>query len=372
MPYRRPQAYARKDLLTPGGYNQLGRNARLLDQAFRAGHSIDGEHNSANIARTVGTVERDGSFYELLGFDGDVTLNGASSTPFGSVANPVAGKVLLTLPASRFSGRRPVLVQNASETGATLPCLTSANWLAGPSSSDNLTEILGGGGVQDPKVEVYSTYWNGTLGVAGSGQWEIVAYGGGEDASFHLLAHGPRLPSGNTRDFGAPLLARQGMRADGNSYTNVLIQGSADLEAELRVEHTAGVHDARPIPKAWAHVQWSGSRYTILDQHCLGTFGGGRIASVEIGDTSGRVDVTFAAPMVNRFFQTFVQADFPRVSGAATDIFIACAPLSYQTAWGLSLFLYKKLISDPGGQEYFERNGACDFHVWIYDDHGTV
>lgn len=347
MSYRKPAAYARKDLLTPGGCNQLRTNARILDQAFRGEHRAStGEHNTPVIARTMGSVQLTGGVYSLTGFDSptgeDVTL--------GVGHNPAVGRVHLTLAADRFAANSaPILVQNSATTGASLPCLSYARWES------------------DTEIQVFSTYWNGTLGVAGSGQWEIAAGAGGLDSPFHLGIHGPALGTGAAIDFGPPSLRFEGLRADNASELN---QGSADLELALRAYHTAGAHDAPAIAKAWAHVQWTGSHYSILDQACAATFDGAAISSVN-ATSSGLAEVVFAAPMVNAFYQAFVTVDYPRITGAPSDYFIACVPWARQFDRSLSVYLYKRLL-DGGGVEYFERNGAVDFHLWIFDDHGDL
>ena len=357
MPFRRPQTYARKDLLTPGGYNQLGRNARLLDQALRVEHTAAGEHNSPTIARTVGTVLASPvPSYSLIGFDGDVSL--------GAGHNPAVGKVVLTLPRERFGVELPVVVQNASVTGADLPCLTTAFWVV---RLQSVIEAL----LVDKEIEVYSCFWDGVLDTPGSGAWTAVAYGGGEDATFHLAAHGLSLGVGSVRTFGQPLLARQGNRAGGGStYTNQLIQGGADLEAAFRTEHTGGAHDLRSIPKCWAHVQWNGSRYVILDQEASPNWSGGSISSVELV-SAGVADVVFTRSMNHTFWQMFIDVDYPRLYGSTADYFIACCPEQYQLGNVGTVFFYKKLLSSPAGEEYWTRDGGCDFHVWIYEDHGA-
>lgn len=347
MSYRKPAAYARKDLLTPGNYNQLGTNARVLDNAFRLEHvGTTGEHNAAFICRTMGTARlSSGPVYDLIGFDGDVSL--------ATGHNPQVGRIILTLAAARFEkNKAPILVQNASATGVNLPTLSYAKW------------------VSDTSVEVFSTYWNGTLGVAGSGFWELEAYGGGEDASVHVGIFGPALAAGALRDFGAPLLSNQGLRAGSYStYVNQLIQGSADLEAALREAHAAGVHDVRPIPKAWAHVQWDGARYAIVDQACASTFDGAAISSVEaIGD--GIAEVVFAGSMASGLYQTFIDVDYPRLGGAASDCFIASVPMAHQLQHSARVYFYKKALGG-GGEEYFDRDGGVDFHIWLYDNHGS-
>lgn len=349
-PYRRPQTYARKDLLSPGGYNQLSQNAQALDTALRVEHTADGAHNSPLIARTVGTVQvAAGPVYSLLGFNGDVSLDAGF--------NPVVGRVVLTLPQSRYFTSLPVCAQNASATGASLPCLTTARWLSPPGVNPFLVS---------GQIEVFSTYWNGTLDTPGSGSWAITAYGGGQDASFHLLVHGDPTGAGAVRTYGQPLVSRQGNRAGtGSTYTNQLIQGTADLEAALRAEHTGGTHDLASIPKCWAHVQWNGSRYVILDQEASPNFTGGAISSVELVD-DGVAEVVFVSTIDNVLqAQMFVDVDYPRLYGSTADYHIACCPQGYKLGNVATVFFYKKLLSGAG-EEYWTRDGGTDFHVWVY------
>jgi hypothetical protein len=350
MAYRNPRTFARKDLLTPGDYNQLIYNARELETALRAEHTVDGEHNVPHIARSVGQVRYSGG-YSLVGFGGDVSL--------GAGHNPVVGRLRLTMAADRYAkNAAPVLVQNTSATGITWPCLTMVRW------------------VDDVTVETLSVYWH-TDGFVPDGIWEATVYGGSEDATFNLAVHGPLLATGAIMDFGAPLLTRQGLRAaTGSTYVNQLIQGSADLEAALQAAHATGAHDVRGIPKAWAHVQWTGSRYVILDQACSASFDGSSISSVEVvGD--GVAEVVFASPMSTGFYQTFVDVDYPRAYSTTAgfpllttnNYFIACVPETYSLQQSTRIYFYMRYY-DTGIEKWVGANGT-DFHLWIYDDHGA-
>ncbi len=254
----------------------------------------------------------------------------------------------------------PILVQNASTSGAVRPCLSTAWW-------------TDAGGLLDvpPTVELLQLAWSGTLGVPGSGFWSITGYGGSEDASVHVAVHGPLIAGGTLLSLGAPRYGGEGLRADApDSDANALIAGTATLELALREAHADGVHDVRTIPKAWAHVQWQGSRYVIVDQECSPTFDGGAISSVELL-SAGIAQVVFADGLVDASkYQVFVTPDYARLAGEASDVFIIDAPRDYQLAHAQTLFLYKRAL-DGSGVEYFNRESACDFHLWIYDNHGA-
>jgi len=331
--YRKPPTYARKDLLTPGNYNQLAQNAAELEAAFRAEHiESSGEHNTPLIARTLGTVLRSGGAYSLQSFNADASLAGGAG-----VYNPAVGKVIVTLASDRYeTNAGPIEAQNASESGDTRPTLTWARWF------------------DDTRVEIYSTYWNGTLGVAGSGFWAA----GGEDVSVHLGVHSKALGVGARTNFGAPLQARKGLRAgSGTTYANQLIQGGADLELALRVNHDAGAHNCREVSRSWAHVQWNGADWEIIDSE------GSDILSVSKG-ASGRCDVEITNHS-DPTYQVFIDVDYARLSGSTDDYFVCSAPADNRGDDTFNLFFYERLI-DGSGVEYFDRGDEVDFHLWLF------
>lgn len=339
MSYRRPPTYIRNDLLTPGGYGQLGLNAQAIEAAFRAEHiESTGEHNTALIPRTLGTIYWDGSKYNSVGFNSDASLPGTAA---------VNGRFTLNLAASRYvKDTGPLFLQNASATGSSLPCLSWGQW------------------VDDTHVTIYSTYWNGSLGVAG-GSW----FTGGEEASFHLGVHSQELSQAAPGSFGQPLLAHQGLRASSDTYVNKLVSASADLELALRVGHASGVHDTREIQKLWAHAQWNGLSYGIVDQQASRSFDGAGIASISAVST-GIAEVVFDAQMSTVQYQVFVDVDYARLTGDDDDYFIACVPFTNNTTWtgntlrSFRIYLYKRYL-DGSGVEYFDRASDVDFYLWV-------
>lgn len=336
MTFRRPPAYARNDVLTPGNYSQLRTNNQELQAAFRAEHvEATGEHNTLMVPRAVGTARSDsGPAWTLIGFNSDVSAPAVYDRD-----------LYLNLAAGRYEkDGGPVQVQNASDRGPTRPTLSMARWF------------------DDTRVEVMSSFWGGTLGVSGSGFWA----GTGDDSGhFHLSVTGRLLSPGAFGDFGGPLLPRQGLRSPN---VGQLVQGAATLEGGFRVAHTAGAHDIREIAKGWAHVQWTGSAFSIIDQHVSPRFDGGYFTTAALVST-GIVDVLWAAPLNTTNYQVFIDVDYSRMLGDPNgDYYLVSAPLSTMTKQGVRLFIYKRLL-DGAGVEYFDRGNAIDFHLWLYDNH---
>jgi hypothetical protein len=333
MAYRRPPTYIRNDLLTPAGYGQLGLNAQALEAAFRAEHiESTGEHNTPLIPRTLGTMYWDGSKYVGIDFNTDVSYATTAAN----------GRLRLGLVANRYSkDSGPLFLQNASATGSTKPCLSWGQWN------------------DDTHVTIYSTYWNGTLGSPG-GSWYTL----GEDCSFHLGIHTEKILQAAPVSFGAPLLSRQGLRAgSGTTYVNKLVSGTTDLEVALRVEHANGAHDTVKIQKLWAHAQWDGYHYGIVDQQASRSFDGGGIASID-AVSSGIAEVLLDAPLASTNYQVFVDVDYARLTGDEDDYFIACVPFTGTSARSFRIYLYKRYLSG-GGVEYFDRASDVDFYIWV-------
>lgn len=334
-------AFRRKDLLSSARYSQLLANTVHVRDHFRAEHlEATGEHNSTEIARALGSViVNAGPAYTLSGFSGDVTLK--------DTYNPAIGTVILSLAGNRYlKDMGPLLVQNASGRGDGAPALSWAEWTS------------------DTAVTVYSTYWSGTLGSAVDCRWITVT---GEDSSFHLGIHGPRLPSGAAGSVGGMLGRTNGLRAPTlSTYFNQLVQEGADLQVRADVAHTAGVHDAQEISKAWAHVQWNGSSFDVVAQEATSTFDAGQISGVAASST-GILDVSFLGSLATSNYQAFVDVDYARTGGTVDDYFIAVPPFDERRPTGFRLYLYKKFTS--AGVEYWDRSSAADFYVSIHDNH---
>jgi hypothetical protein len=337
--YRKPPTFVRNDLLTAGTYNQMRENAAVLRNALRFEHvNSSGEHNTPLIARTLGTVLcAAGPTYSLQGFNADASL--------ASGHNPSAGKLILTLAGSRGyeKDKGIIQVQNASNNGDVQPCLSWARWAS------------------DDKVEIYSNRWAGTLGSTVDGAWDSA-----DNASFFVGVHGRRLPVGTPNDFGPPLQRGDGLRAgSGTTYANQLIQGCADLQVSMDVGHTAGAHDTREIAKYWAHVQWDGADFTVLDEEASPTFdaGGVTFSSPSAGICIG----SFTTSLASNNYQVFIDVDYGRLSGSPDDYFIACVPEDEISSADFTVYLYKKFVSS--GIEYYDRSNEVDFHVWVFDDH---
>ncbi len=339
MPYKKLPAYARKDLLTGGAYGQLRTNGYLMERVHGLEHLTTGEHNTPLIARTLGTVlVAAGPTYSLSGFNSDASL--------GSSHNPAVGQLVLTLASGRCEkDRGAIMVQSAGNDSDTRPEVAWARWF------------------DDRRVEVFTTYWNGTLGVAG-GSWAA----GGSDSAFHVGVHGRTLPRSTPLDWGAPLQQRaNGLRV---SSANPLIQASADVQAAMDATHTDGVHDAREIAKAWAHVQWNGSTFDIADQECSDTFDGARFTAFDLTAT-GIINCKFQSSLASTGYQVFVDVDYSRQVGASSDYYLCSVPANEHAVGSFNLYFYTQAF-DGGFSpplEYWTRANAIDFHVWVFDDH---
>lgn len=337
MRYRKPPAFVRNDLLTAQAMAQLqAHNGPALEEAFRREHRANGEHNSLLFARTLGTVLcAAGPTYTKQGFNGDASLETGH--------NPSVGKLILTLAAARYNTFGLVQAQNASDDGANLPHLTWARMF------------------DDTRAEFYSSSWVGTLGSSADAAWTA------EDGAFHAAAHGPSLDVGSLLDFGTLLQPRRhGLRT---VRANPLIQASADLQVALDVGHTAGVHDVRELPKAWAHVQCDsgGAGFTIIDSEVSAEFDAGDFDTVDI-DSTGVLNVTFTGALATDDYQVFVDVDYSRLNGDPEDYFICCAPQAERSTGDFFLYFYKQFF-DGSDLEYWDRSHEVDFHIWVYDDH---
>lgn len=337
--------FKRKDSLTAQRVGQLRDNIALQQQAFRKEHIertslgfiANGEHNSPLIARGAGTLAWSGSAYSLVGFPGTVAL--------ASGHNPQIGAVIFTVELGVFESAFPVMVQNASNTGATSPCLSWGDWM------------------DTSRFRTFSTYWTGTLGVSGSGFWTSA----GDDANLHVAIHSSAQSVGQAAGLGGSITRQNGLRSGSTStYFNAMIQTAADLQYLLDREHRNGVHNIRQIPKASCHVIWTGSAHAIVAQDVCATFDGAYFSGISSGGT-GIIDITFAAPLATTNYQVFVDVDYARSTGAPSDYRIICAPRSSIGLSGFRLYVYKRLLN--AGVEYFDRASDVDFYVWVHDDH---
>jgi hypothetical protein len=336
MIYNKPPDLARKDALTPQLYNRMRDNGRYVEAEFRSEHiRSSGEHNTPLIARTLGTL-RYSAGYSLQGFNSDAVLAGDVG-----VYNPSVGRVFITLPFSRgYSASDNVLmVQNASATGASVPCFSDARFF------------------DDRHVEVYSYKWNAALGAAGS--WL------GEDASSYVAVHGEVLQQGPLEDFGGARGGGQGLRV--TDY-NKVVQGYADLEVAYDVAHrdnfASGSHNVREVARSWAHVQFDGtSAYTIVEEkHDDSETRVVSITRSSAGQLLVTLNVAVATPM-----QVFVDCDWSRLTAGAlnTDLFMGCVVNEGGGSWPdvIPLYIYKR--GKSGNDDTWAR-GDTDFQIWIH------
>lgn len=332
MPFTTFPTFVRKDPLSAQRVNQLRDNLYLVQETLRAEHvESTGEHNAPHFARRVSTV-----FGSVHDFSGDVATTVATAEGITDVNLTSAGRFQ--------AGVAPVLVQNASTRGSSLPCISWADW------------------VSDTQVRVMHDWWNGTLGTPG-GTWR----GGNEEQPyFHLAIHGPALAQPSRGGLGGVRARTHGLRAETpDADWNAMQQTAADLQVAIDVEHEVGVHDIREFAKAWCHVMWTGSSFVIVDQLASTRFTGGHFAAVS-GVGTGKVDLVWADAMPDTKLQIFVDVDYSRAVGSPDDYFIACVPQNELAATSCRIYLYQRLLNS--GVEYFDRANACDFYVWLFRD----
>jgi hypothetical protein len=338
--YRKLPTFVRNDLLKASTLTQMQAfNGRAIEDAFRREHTAAGEHNTPLIARAVGTaLLAAGPTYSLQKFNADVTLETGH--------NPSAGKVILTVPSSRYGANSgTVQVQNAFNFGSSAPCVSAARYF------------------DDTRVEVYSSYWNGNLGdTTGEDGWIA------SDSAFHAGIHARKLAVGSPLNFGALSQTRRtGLRS--SSIANPLIQASADLQVAMDVAHTAGEHDVQEVAKYAGRAQWTGSVFQVTTLGAGAPFDGTDIADVIVSST-GVVQVQFTNSLNSNDYQVFVACEYARTTGAGgsiDDFYVCCAPESERGVDDFYLYFYKQFFD--GADEYWDRAHALDFHFWIFDNH---
>lgn len=338
MPFHPLPTFARKDALNGTRYRQLRENTSAVQKLLRGEHiEASGEHNTPMVARTMGSLLYSAG-YTLDGFNADVSLAGGAG-----VYNPAVGKVLLTLAANRYdSDEGSLMVQNGSPTGATKPCITSARF------------------VSDTVVELYSLSLTSALNSANA--WAA------EDASVYVGVHSLALEVGAMAGTGRPLATEQGLRAAtlDTNYSR-LIQTGADLQVAFDLNHTDGEHDCREVAKCWAHIQWDGSDYNVLEQDFSNNCEIQTITRSGAGQLLIELTGAQTAPL-----QVFVEPDYAREDGGIiTDHVIGCVPEDLLSTSDFELFLYERSIdldfmSAPATATQVWNRADSDFYVWIY------
>jgi len=290
---------ARKDPLGPGYFNALAMNQTALDDFHVAEHLDSGEHNAAEIARTMGRIRYNAGAYSLEGFNGY-----ASGT-----TNPAVGDVQLVLNAGAFvSTSMAVDCTNMSETGSSKPCMTTVNV------------------VDDTHVEFFSKYLSTALGVAGN-TWTD------EDCNLSVGVHSlPLVGDAYTAVSIPALLSREAWLTKTN-YNN-LVTADSQLRARYLTTHTAaGAHNVREVAKASGYIYYSGGTYVAAaDAVNFGT-----VTKNGTGDVTVAYGSTLTSPV-----QVFVQVSYPRTAGLSTGfaIYGLGCPRSTCTTTDVRLYFY--------------------------------
>ena len=301
-------AKIRKDPLGFAAYNQLLSRHRWAESMFMREHvSTDvgggaGEHNAAEVPREVGSVELSaGPAYTTHNFR---HATGATRSALGTCA--------LALDSNLYtdSASMTVQVQNMSENGIGLPCLTAF-------SITSTAEIK---------------FFHQILDVAlGAGNvWAP------EDADFCVAIHGAPLGVGLPGTLG-DMKSRGSQLSELSTDYNQQVQFDADLRAKFLLDHSAaGLHVNREVARSHAHVQVHAGG-AAFDLTSTGTRNPLTVSRVALGNarlpnaTAWTLDA-----------QPFVMLDYQRANGGAeTDTYVCVTPRSLVTTTTVDVFIYK-------------------------------
>lgn len=313
---------ARKSPLGPGYANALALNELALDNFHQVEHLDSGEHNAAEIARSLGRVRWSGSAYSLEGWNAHASLSGSY--------NPAVGTLIVTM-AAGYLTENQVAVQacSQSETGLTKPCLVSAY----PTS--------------DTTVEFHSTYLSSALGSGNT--WA------NEDASFTAAIHSA--PVVDTSYVG-PDIPTAVNRGDPLTYVahDHFVRSAEYLRTRQLVAHAAGgTHNVREVAKAYGHITYSGGSYTAD----TGAVGLGSITRSSAGVLSVALSPSLTTPVC-----VLVGCDYPRTAGfSSATLFpvLACAPRSVCGGSSIGLYLYGY---DNIANAWYVTD--ADFHIAVF------
>lgn len=292
----------RKDPLGPGYLNALAMNQIAIDNLHVVEHLDSGEHNAAEIARTMGRI-RYNAGYTLEGFNSYASLSGGAG-----VYNPAVGDVILTLSSGCFDSDFAIFdVTNMSETGSTKPVTTSCY------------------AVDDTHVEFFSQYLTTALGAAGNA-WAA------EDCNLSVAVHStPLTPPGFT-SVGVPAALTSGAWRTKTNHNN-LVQANSELRARYLATHTsAGAHNVREVAKAQGYFNYSGGYSAAADAVNIGT-----VTTNGTGDVTVAFGSTLSSPT-----QVFVNVTYPRTAGLSTGVAIYAVgcPRSTCTTTDVRLYFY--------------------------------
>jgi len=321
-------ARVRNDPLGAAGYNRLIERAKWVERLFLSEHLSTnvgggiGEHNAAEVPREVGGVYvAAGPSYAFEDF-----------RHARNVTRPVIGEFALELDPNVYTNAAAmtVQVQNTSENGSNVPCLTTF-------SITDTTEIL-----------FFQRLLTSSLG--GGNVWAA------EDESFVAAIHGEPLVVGAPGLTG--LQKTRGTAISELSYDyNGQVQFDSDLRSKYLLDHdSTGKHINREVAQTWANIESDsgGGAVTVLD-----TSARNPLTATWLG--IGEVRLTNTTPWVLGA-QPFITTDYARSNGGAvSDIQVACCPKPTITTTTIDVFTYKYDV----GTATWDRVDT-DFYVVVY------
>lgn len=305
-------ARVRKDPLGPQGFNRLLDCFRWVDALMGVEHlrstgasvGVIGEHNAAEIPRTVGSVYTTvGPVYNLEGFRYGSLAGGAG------VHNPAVGTLILTLGSGlMLYQHNSVQVTNCSESGISKPCVTQAQL------NDDTT------------VRFYSKFLSSALGAGNT--WAA------EDGHFVAAVYAEPLPDAEVFP-GYPHLKGEFL-SSAITDLNATIIGSDITRAGMLVGHSAaGLHTAREVARTYAAIEFSTGAYRLLDSSARNVCA--TVTTIGVGICELTFTNAWTLPA-----QPFVMVDYARNnSGAVADFYVVCCPRSLITTTKVRYYIYK-------------------------------
>lgn len=303
----------RKSPFGPARFNAFISNLAYIQSLALAEHLETGEHNAAEVPRTVGKVAWSGAAY---------SVEGASLARDVTVAAVSTGIVKLTLATGRFSANALPQITAAPDNEVQLPWVTVAN-LVSP------VEL---------RVSIFA----------------LALVGGGAaltDANFFVGVHSDPLTTSPS------LLPATKVRGDWltESLTdwNILVRGAATLYKYLLVGHReAGKHKVPEVGREWAWIRWDGSNYSL---------GGASSGIIGVSGTAGLPTLSYSA--IAGPVQALVLDEWSALNSSASNADIHLAhtrgTLVTTTATTISTFTYNRSTDVWAA-------GGCDLFVVLH------
>lgn len=331
--------FVRNDSFGPAPHNNLIQRQDFLYDFLAAEHDpATGEHNTPNVARTLGAVRWDGASYSLEGFNADVQSVGQ-----GGVT------AVLNLAPNRFNAAQGTLeVMPAGASGNTRPWLANAVWLS------------------DRQVQV-CCYEN----TAGTGAQQSFT---ATNSDFFLGIRSPQVANSTARPTGATRRLRgEGLRVSATDY-NPLVQAMGSNRKAVLAKHTsAGLHNCREVAKVvgLVHFDAASNTYQVIAHRGLDA----GVTRVTTGQA--RINLSASSPAMIAPVQAFawplsgVTAAGASLAGSGTGalngnnttgIQIATVPVGTCSPLTVDVFLYSYVVNlFAGTGTYTYRWLATDF-----------